>query len=189
MALLADGAHEEAQELAQDDLARARRWGAPRALGRALRSFGLAAGGESAIASLRESVLVLERSPALLERALSLVELGAALRRRARNLEARDRLRGGLELADRCGARPLSERAHQELIAAGARPRSRALVGTDSLTPSERRIAGMAAEGMTNRQIAQALFVTPRAVEMHLSNSFRKLDIKSRTQLPKSLVR
>ena len=69
-----------------------------------------------------------------------------------------------------------------------ARPRRLVLSGVDSLTPSERRIAAMAAEGLSNREIAQALFVTLRTVEMHLSNAFRKLDISSRTQLPAALA-
>jgi DNA-binding CsgD family transcriptional regulator len=82
----------------------------------------------------------------------------------------------------------LADRAHEELVATGARPRRLVLSGVDSLTPSERRIAAMAAEGLANREIAQALFVTLRTVEMHLSNAFRKLDISSRTQLPAALA-
>jgi DNA-binding NarL/FixJ family response regulator len=62
------------------------------------------------------------------------------------------------------------------------------LSGAAALTPSERRIAAMAAEGLSNRDIAQALFVTLRTVETHLSNAFRKLDISSRTQLPTALA-
>jgi DNA-binding NarL/FixJ family response regulator len=62
------------------------------------------------------------------------------------------------------------------------------LSGVDALTPSERRVAALAAEGLSNREIAQALFVTLRTVEMHLSNVFRKLDIASRTQLPAALA-
>jgi DNA-binding CsgD family transcriptional regulator len=88
----------------------------------------------------------------------------------------------------RLGANLLSEEAHEELLAAGARPRRLVLSGADALTPSERRIAAMAAEGLSNREIAQALFVTPRTVEMHLSSAFRKLGISSRTQLPAALA-
>jgi DNA-binding CsgD family transcriptional regulator len=82
----------------------------------------------------------------------------------------------------------LAEEAHEELIAAGARPRRVVQSGAASLTPSERRIAAMAAEGLSNRDIAQALFVTLRTVEMHLSNAFRKLQISSRTQLAAALT-
>jgi DNA-binding CsgD family transcriptional regulator len=112
----------------------------------------------------------------------------AALRRANHRAEARDHLRQALELAQRCGATVLAEQAHEELIAAGARPRRIVQSGAAALTPSERRIAAMAAEGLSNRDIAQALFVTLRTVEMHLSNAFRKLDVTSRTQLPAALA-
>ena len=188
LALLVAGRNEEARRLAAAELELARRWGAPRAAGHALRVAGLVEGGDAGLASLRDSVLLLEQSPALLERARSLVELGSALRRSLKRIEARDRLRAGLDLAQRCGALALAERAREELVAAGAKPRATAVSGAAALTPSERRVAGMASEGMTNRQIAQALFVTPRTVEMHLSNAFRKLRIGSRTQLPEALA-
>ena len=130
----------------------------------------------------------MEHSAARLEHAYALADLGGALRRANRRAEARDPLRQALELAHRCGATPLAERAHEELVAAGARPRRRVLTGVDALTPSERRIAAMAAEGLSNREIAQALFITLRTVEMHLSNAFRKLGVSTRTQLPVALA-
>ena len=173
----------EARRLAEEELALARRWGSPRPVGRALRVLGRARGGKAGIALLRESLDVLDASPAQLERAHALVDLGAALRRAGHRVEARGVLRGGAELAQRCGADLLAREAHEELLAAGAKPRSVALSGVESLTPSERRVAAMAAEGLGNREIAQALFVTLRTVEMHMSNAFRKLDISSRTQL------
>jgi DNA-binding CsgD family transcriptional regulator len=103
-------------------------------------------------------------------------------------VDAREVLRRALELATRCGATPLAQRAETELLATGARPRRVALSGVDSLTPSERRVAQMAAEGHTNREIAQALFVTPKTVEVHLSSVYRKLEISSRSQLPAILA-
>ena len=117
-----------------------------------------------------------------------MTDLGASLRRGNRRAEARDIHRQALELAQRLRANPLADRAREELVATGARPRRLVLSGVDSLTPSERRIAAMAAEGLSNREIAQALFLTLRTVEMHLSNAFRKLDISSRTQLPAALA-
>ena len=93
-----------------------------------------------------------------------------------------------LEHAQRLGATLLAERAHEELVATGARPRRLVVSGVDALTPSERRVAAMAAEGLSNRDIAQALFITLRTVEMHLSNAFRKLGISTRTQLPAALT-
>jgi class 3 adenylate cyclase/DNA-binding CsgD family transcriptional regulator len=177
----------EAHELAQEEVDLARAWGAPRTLGRALRILGLIKGGEEGIALIREAVAVLEPSPARLEHAYALADLGAALRRANHRAEAREHLRQALELAERSGATLLAETAHEELIATGARPRRIVRTGAAALTPSERRIAGMAAEGLSNRDIAQALFVTLRTVEMHLSNAFRKLGISSRTQLTAAL--
>jgi len=130
---------------------------------------------------------VLETSSAVLERARTLVELGAALRRTNRRTHAREQLRRGLELAVRAGSQPLVEHAQTELAATGARPRRLLLSGVDSLTTSERRVADFAAEGLTNKDIAQALFVTTKTVEVHLGNVYRKLGIGSRAELPEAL--
>jgi DNA-binding CsgD family transcriptional regulator len=178
------GDDEAALALAREEVELARAWGAPRPLGRALRVLGLVEGGAEGIERIAEAVALLDGSPARLEHAYALADLGAALRRANRRAEAREHLRAGLGLAQRCGAGRLARRAHEELIATGARPRRRELSGVESLTPSERRTAAMAAQGMSNKEIAQALFVTLRTVEMHLSNAFRKLDVSSRTQLP-----
>jgi DNA-binding CsgD family transcriptional regulator len=178
----------EALPYALEAVDRAREWGAPPALGTALRALGLVEGGTSGEKLLRESVAVLEGSQARLEYAKSLVELGAALRRGNRRSDAREFLRLGVELAHRLGAAALAERAQTELAATGARPRRLMLSGVDSLTPSERRVAEMAADNMTNKDIAQALFVTPKTVEVHLSSVYRKLEISSRGQLPDVLA-
>jgi class 3 adenylate cyclase/DNA-binding CsgD family transcriptional regulator len=177
-----------ARTLAQEEVELAREWGAPRTLGRSLRILGLIEGSDAGIARIREAVAVLATSPARLEHAYALADLGAALRRANHRAEAREHLRQALELAQRSGANLLAQRAHEELIATGARPRRIVRTGAAALTPSERRIAAMAAEGLSNREIAQALFVTLRTVEMHLSNAFRKLDISSRTQLAAALA-
>ena len=187
-AQLALGEAEDARRLAHEEVALAREWGAPRTLGRALRILGVVEGGEQGLEHAREAVEVLENSPAKLEHAYALADLGAALRRANRRADAREPLRQALELAQQNGATLLGERAHAELVIAGGRPRRLALTGVDALTPSERRIAAMAADGLSNREIAQALFVTLRTVEMHLSNAFRKLDISTRTQLPEALA-
>jgi DNA-binding NarL/FixJ family response regulator len=131
---------------------------------------------------------VLRESPAKLEHAKARTELGAALRRANRRSDAREQLRHALELATLCGAAPVVQRAETELLATGARPRRISLRGVESLTPSERRVAEMAAAGPTNREIAQALFVTPKTVEVHLSRAYRKLGISSRSQLPAALA-
>jgi DNA-binding CsgD family transcriptional regulator len=88
-----------------------------------------------------------------------------------------------MDLAHACGAKPLAERARTELLATGARPRRLALTGAGSLTPSERRVAELAASGLSNRQIAQDLFVTTSTVETHLRHAFRKLGLRSRAGL------
>ena len=184
LALHAAGRRDEALPYALEALDRAREWGAPPALGLALRTLGLVEGGASGERLLRESVNVLEDSQARLEHAKSLVELGATLRRANKRSDSREYLRRGLELAHKLGATALEERAQTELAATGARPRRLMLSGLESLTPSERRVAEMAADNMTNKDIAQALFVTPKTVEVHLSSVYRKLEIASRAQLP-----
>jgi DNA-binding CsgD family transcriptional regulator/tetratricopeptide (TPR) repeat protein len=188
LALLQLGEQGEARRLAAEELELARTWGAPRALGAALRAAGLVEGGEHGLALLHEAVDVLADSPAKLEHAKARTELGAALRRAKHRAQAREQLRHALELATLCGATPLAARAETELLATGARPRRISLSGVASLTPSERRVAQMAADGPTNREIAQALFVTPRTVEVHLTSIYRKLDINSRAQLAAALA-
>jgi DNA-binding CsgD family transcriptional regulator len=186
--------------LAERELALARAFGAAGPIGVALRALGLVTEASAAttggslrrraadgIELLREAVSVLAGSAAVLEHARALADLGAALRRAGRRAEAREPLRAALDLAHRRGARALAERAHTELVAAGARPRRLFLSGVDALTPSERRVADMAAAGRTNREIAQALFVTARTVEGHLTHVFQKLGIDSRAELPQAL--
>ena len=185
--LLALDRREEALELAREEVDLARAWGAPRAIGVALRTRGLAEEGAEGIESLRESLGVLEASSAKLERGRTLVQLGSALRRANRRADARELLGQGLELGVRAGAQPLVEQAQAELSATGARPRRLLLSGVESLTASERRVARFAAEGLTNKDIAQALFVTTKTVEVHLSNVYRKLGIGSRAELPEAL--
>jgi DNA-binding CsgD family transcriptional regulator len=132
---------------------------------------------------LREAVRMLEGSPALLERTRAVVELGGALRHHGRLKEAREVLREGMDLAHRIGATALLELSRSELNAAGSRPRRYAVTGIGALTPSELRVARLAAEGRTNREVAQTLFVTPKAVEYHLANAYPKLGIASRVEL------
>jgi DNA-binding CsgD family transcriptional regulator len=178
---------EQAVALADQDVRLARASASPGALGEVLRTRGVVLGDEAGEESLREAVAVLEGSTAKLERAHALVELGAMLRRAGRRREAREPLRGGLGLARTCGAAPLAERAEDELRATGASLRSVIRVGVDSLTTSERRVSQMAASGMSNKQIAQALFVTVKTVETHLSRSYEKLDVTSRARLAAAL--
>ena len=126
-------------------------------------------------------------SPALLERAHSLAEFGAALRRAGRRAAAREPLAEALDLAARCGARPLAARAREELKATGARPRRAWRTGVEALTPSELRVARLAAEGRSNREIAHELYVTLKTVEGHLARAYAKLGIEGRGQLREAL--
>jgi DNA-binding CsgD family transcriptional regulator len=180
------GRRDEALELAAEELEVARRWGAQGAVGAALRVLGTIER-EDGHERLEEAIATLEGSSARLELAKALVAYGAALRRDRRPTDAREPLRRALELAESCSAPPVVELARTELHAAGVRPRSSALSGPAALTPSERRVADLAAGGQTNRDIAQELFVTPKTVEVHLSNAYRKLGIGSRRGLQAAL--
>jgi DNA-binding CsgD family transcriptional regulator len=184
---LAPSAHEEALELVDLELEQARRVGQARAIGVALRVRGLLCKGEEQISLLTQAVTALETCPSKLEQAHALTDLGAALRRASRRSEAKELLARALDLAAGCGARALAARTREELVAAGARPRRERLTGVEALTASERRVAQMAATGMTNREIAQALFVTMKAVALHLTHVYEKLDIAGRAQLPRAL--
>ena len=181
------GEADEARTLAARELELARAFDAAPQLGAALRALAIVAGGADALALLEEAVSVLEGSAARLDHARALVDLGALQRRLGRRSAATDTLRAAMALAHRCAAPILVESAATQLRLAGARPRRIALSGRESLTPSERRTTDLAAQGMSNKQIAQALFVTLRTVEMHLSNAYRKLDISSREELPAAL--
>jgi DNA-binding CsgD family transcriptional regulator len=179
---------EEARALAEEELALARRWGDPQTIGASLRVLGLVEGGTAGSGLLREAVEVLAGSEARLEHARALVDLGAVLRRANQRIVARERLREGVDLARRMGAFGLAERANEEIAASGARPRNVVQTGLDALTASERRVAQLAADGMSNKDIAQTLFVTIKTVEVHLSHAYRKLEIGSRAQLHTALI-
>jgi DNA-binding CsgD family transcriptional regulator len=153
----------------------------------ALRAAGLVAGGAHGETLLREAIEVLGGPHTRLEQARSLADLGALLRRGNRRIDARDMLRRAVDAAHHAGARPLADRAETELRATGARPRRVMVTGLQALTASERRIAELAAQGLTNRQIAQNLFVTGRTVEGHLTSVFTKLDVRTRMELSAAL--
>jgi DNA-binding CsgD family transcriptional regulator len=178
------GRHDEARELAADELRRAQSFGAAPAIGIALRAHAVVGPPAERSQRLTAALEVLEPSPARLEHARVLVDLGATFRAAGQRTAAREPLLEGLTRAARCGATALERRARAELAAIGVRPRTTERSGEDSLTPSERRVAELAAGGDTNREIAQTLFVTEKTVETHLGRAFRKLDISSRRQLP-----
>jgi DNA-binding CsgD family transcriptional regulator len=182
------GDQEAALALAREDLECAERWGAARQLGSAMTTLGLIEGGAEGIERVRDGGELLSRSPALLEQARALVSLGLLLQQAGERERARPQLLAGTQLARRCGARALAVLAEQAIAAAGhthGRRASRA--GHRALTPSEHRVARLAAGGLSNPDIAKTLYVTRKTVEMHLGNAYRKLHINSRQQLRAAL--
>jgi DNA-binding CsgD family transcriptional regulator/tetratricopeptide (TPR) repeat protein len=188
LALDALGRDTAAIEVADEEGRLARRFGAPRPLGAALRVAGVVRGPSEGRDLLLESLAILEPSPARLERAETMVALGTALTATGQKRRGLELLRLGRELAVDCGAVLLDQRAKSAIRAAGGRPRRVAVTGPNSLTPSERRVAEQAANGLSNREIAERLFVTVKAVEWHLRNAFRKLGISSRHELASALA-
>lgn len=149
----------QAGRLAADELDLARAWGTPRAQAVALRAVALGPA-DAATERLTEAAALLEGTPWRLEIARTATDLGAALRRAGRRREARAALERAMDGAQACGAEPLAARAEDELRSTGARPRRRAVTGLAALTPTELRVAKVAATGASNREIAQELFVT-----------------------------
>ena len=176
------------RQLAAEELEAARAFGVPRLEAGALRAASLTEGGDRGIELLHEARELLDAAPRRLERVRVLVELGAALRRRGQRSQAGPYLREALRQAEEGGALALRDRAAAELAAArigGGVPRTL----PDQLTPSELRVAQLAAAGHSNREIARMLFVTVKAVEYHLSNCYRKLNLERRGQLAAALQR
>jgi DNA-binding CsgD family transcriptional regulator len=187
LALATLGENETAARLGREQLAMARRVGARGALGRSLRAAGLAIGGDEGLNLLEEAVSTLEDSSARLELAHALADLGAQLSRAGRRREGRDAQRRAIELAGECGALALVERARAELQTGPGRRARIELTGPGALTAAEARVCRQVAEGRTNREVAQALFVTEKTVERHLSSAYHKLGIRSRFQLDAAL--
>ena len=187
-ALLAAGRSAEARDLAEEHLTHARRAGYPEALGSALRARA-ATTPNTAIELLEESVAALEGTAFRLGHAKSLCDLGAALLVAGRRADARAPLRLALDTATRLGAGAVADAARAHLVASGARPRRIAVQGAEALTPAERRVASLAADGLSNREIAEQLFVTVRTVEMHISAALGKLGVRSRHELARGLAR
>jgi DNA-binding CsgD family transcriptional regulator len=187
-ALLAIGERERAEELASRTMAFLRRWGTPALVSRGICAVASVRGGAEEIAMLEEAAAMSEGALGRAGRLYALIQLGAALRRDGQRVAARAPLREALELARRCGAARFAKHARDELQATGETVRRYAPIGVESLTPSERRVAELAASGMTNRQIAQSLFVTVKTVEAHLSAAYDKLDIRSRRDLNGALT-
>jgi DNA-binding CsgD family transcriptional regulator len=139
--------------------------------------------GQVADGLYRESIAHLARTHLPLELARTHLLYGEWLRRERRRLDAREHLRTALEGFTNMGSEAFTGRAERELLATGERARKRTVDTLDQLTPQEEQVARLAAKGATNREIAAQLFITQSTVEYHLRKAFRKLDVKSRTQL------
>jgi DNA-binding NarL/FixJ family response regulator len=187
LALAHRGETGRARALALEEVAHARAFGAQRAIGVALQRAAAVLDDERRLPAAREAVAVLEDSPARLAHAYALAQLGDALLGDGEEDEARDALRSALDTAHACGSIALEQTVLEHLRLTGVRPRRPALTGPEALTPSERRAAELAAAGLSNREIAAALFVSQRTVEYHLFNGYRKLGINSRGELAAAL--
>jgi DNA-binding CsgD family transcriptional regulator len=186
--LAARGELEEAREHVALLLEAARRSAAPGAIALARRAEArVAASDDESIEILRDGASALKTSRKHLLRSAILTDLGALLRRSGSRRDAREPLRLALDLATRAESARAAQRARAELASTGAQPRREALSGVAALTPSERRVADLAAEGLSNRQIAETLWVTLKTVEVHLGRTYGKLGINSRAQLPRAL--
>jgi DNA-binding CsgD family transcriptional regulator len=186
-AQLAMGRAETAKELAAEELTLARELGVSRTEIRDLTVLGLAEGGEQGIELLAEAVRVGADQPTRLSYISALIALGAALRRGNQRAAARDPLNQALTLSRRRGATELALQAQTELSITGSRRRGDSLWGPEALTPSERRVAELAIDGLTTREMAESLFVTPKTVEFHLRHIYQKLGVNSRDKLSGAL--
>ncbi|MET9974382.1 helix-turn-helix transcriptional regulator [Streptomyces microflavus] len=186
-ALVRSGEPAAAAELALGELERARAFGAARPLAVALRTYGELKGGAEGLVLVEEAHRLLDGLPDSVERARTLVALGSVLRRAGQRSAARRRLDAGRELAQKVGATELEAEARSELRLAGARPTRSGSSASVPLTPAEERVAQRAATGLSNREIAQALFVTVKTVEWHLSQTYAKLGIAKRSELSDAL--
>lgn len=182
-ALAARGEGERARALAAEELELAEILGAQRAIGIARRGVALVGPEDERIGGLERAVASLRGSSARLELARTLVELGIALRRAKQPREAREPLREAAGLARACGSLAVERRATDELGAAGEDDRGTTSDGLGELTPSELRVARMAAAGLSNRDIATELEVGERTVEVHLTRTYRKLGVRNRRAL------
>jgi DNA-binding SARP family transcriptional activator/DNA-binding CsgD family transcriptional regulator len=180
------GRREEALMAAREELELARGFGGHTGLGRALRVLGQIER-EDGFAHLWEAVDVLAAGGSRLEYAKALAALGRQLRRTGLPDEARDHLTDALEMAEILGAGGLAADVREELVEIGVEPSFEAPSGIRALTETERRVAALAAEGRSEREIAQALFVTPNAIDLQLGDVYRKLGISSREELPPAL--
>lgn len=159
----------------------------PWALGVRARCAALLADGDHAEDAYREAIGRLEHSRAAVDLARAHLQYGQWQRRAKRRRDARGELRTAYDMFGAMGAEELAACAAAELRATGEPARPPTPASTPGLTPQEARVAGLAAEGVTNNQIAAQLFISPRTVDYHLGKVFRTLGVSSRGQLARHL--
>ncbi|MBP2477540.1 DNA-binding CsgD family transcriptional regulator [Crossiella equi] len=172
--LLRAGRHGEAVALAEADVAAAQAWDTARARGFAAYALAVTSRDERRVELLTEAVALLHEAGAALEEAQAHHDLAFALRRVRREPEAAVHLVAAAQLAAACGAAPFGEHLPTAAAAEEGRP---------ALTPQERRIARLVAQGRSNTEIAEELALARRTVEFHLSGVYRKLGITGRREL------
>lgn len=185
--LAREGRLDEAVAVLTDYLDEAERYGEAASIGQAATVLGRLVGGEAGLTLLERAVRVLDPSPHEWLRGWARARLGEALRRAGRRADARPLLHAALAYADEHGEELLARTAREELRLAGGRNREAAARRPDDLTPAEARVARLAAEGMSNKEVAAALFLTVGSVQTTLVRVFRKLEIGSRQLLPEAL--
>ena len=172
-----------AQPIAHEFSARAEEKGQPWALARAVRLHGMLAPADELDEHFGAALVLHGRTPDVFETARTRLAYGRRLRRSGGRVRAREQLREAIELFDDLGAEPWSSLARVELEATGETARKRDPSTLDQLTPQEVQIALLLAGGSTTREAAAAMFLSPKTIEYHLRNVYRKLDIGSRAEL------
>ena len=181
------GDRRRADEVTAQYVAAAEAKGQPWALARAARCRGMIAVDDSWERAFAEALELHERGLDVFEHARTRLALGARLRREKQRSRSRAELRLALETFERLGADPWAEQARVELAATGEHARRRDPSTLDDLTPQEFQIARLLAGGMTTREAAAAAFLSPKTVEYHLRNTYRKLGIRTRDDLAAAL--
>jgi DNA-binding CsgD family transcriptional regulator len=180
---LASGDGARAHALCQEEVRLAQLFEVSIPLGVALQRRALTESGSQALETFEEAIDVLKGTEAKLHLARAHYGLGRRLRRAGQRVDARRHLAAGLDLAYRSGASGLEAELRDELAAAGARPRRTSVTGLEALTPTELRVAQLASDGMSNREIAEQMFVSRNTVAWHLRNIYRKVEVESREEL------
>jgi DNA-binding CsgD family transcriptional regulator len=183
------GRREDADRLSESFSDEAAATEHPWALAASARCRGILAGEEAFESAFAESLHLHQNVPLVFERARTELALGERRRRARRRTDAREPLQRALSTFESLGADPWTERARAELRACGARPRRRDPRPADELTPHELRVAQVIARGVTNREAAAELFLSPKTVDFHLQQVYRKLDIHSRAELAHRFTR